>query len=509
MGENTATTTVTGSIIKADQTSIEEITEECIGQINPTQIFQSILASIPAFFDSQQTYISIFSNAQPSWHCTNNTNSSCISNKSNLCSLTSTDWAWDSGNLVHTSIISEWNLECANSFITGMPSTSYFVGCLIGGLVLSTFGDSFLGRKKLLCLSSLVMSLAALASGFSPNIWVYSVFRFLSGVGRASLAITALVLITERVGKRWRPTMAMVGFTHFSLGILALTGIAYLTRRSSWRVLYLCTSVPGIVCSIMCYFLLLESPRWLFMQGRDEESMDILRKLGTLKKDSKINIPQKNSNNTSPFASLKILIKKRWALKRLLTSVILSFGIGLMYFGMFLGVGNLGFNIYLSSTFSALLSLASYLITFLFWIPRCNRRLSLLGFCIIGGSTSIVFSVLGKHHKGLTMGMELVSLFCACMAYNLVLMYTVELFPTCVRNSASSLVRQAMILGSVFDPVLILLGRKNMMYCYGVFGVTMLFSGFMVVFLPETRGKVLCDTMEEQEFRDQRTESKI
>ncbi|KMT02665.1 hypothetical protein BVRB_9g203420 [Beta vulgaris subsp. vulgaris] len=431
--------------------SIEDMVEKSIGCLNSTQILQTMLASLPPFFDSQQTFISVFAHAQPTWHCTgtNNSNLSCSSNNSDICSLSKAEWAWDSTN-VHTSIISEWNLECASSFMTSFPTTCYFVGCFLGGLLLATLGDSKLGRKNLLCFSSLVMSFAALASTFSPNFWVYSVFRFISGFGRAPLAISALVLLTERVGKRWRSQAAMVGFIHFSLGILVLTAIAYLTKAFSWRMLYLWTSIPGILCSIVCYFFLLESPRWLFMQGRTKDSMAVLRKLGSTTHDyytnttslmTNIRTQQEtpNDSSTSSFASLKILFKKRWAIKRLLAAVILAFGIGLMYFGMFLGVGNLGFNIYLTSTFSALISLASYLLTFLFWVQRCNRRSSLLGFCVISGATSIMFSILGKDgHEGILIGLELVSLFCACMAYNLVLMYTVELFPTCVRNSAAS-----------------------------------------------------------------------
>ncbi|XP_010688756.2 organic cation/carnitine transporter 2 [Beta vulgaris subsp. vulgaris] len=500
--------------------SIDDMIEQSVGRLNVTQILQVLLTTLAPLFDSQQTYISIFAHAQPTWHCTSsNTNSkiSCSSsNNSNICRLSKSDWAWDYPN-VHTSIISEWDLECASSFITGFPTTCYFVGCLLGGLVLATLGDSSLGRKNLLCVSLLVMSLAALASSFSPNFWVYSIFRFVSGAGRAPVAITALVLQTEKTCKRWRSRLIMMGFINFSLGILLLTAIAYLTKDSSWRNLYLWTSIPGIACSLLCYFFLLESPRWLFMQGRTEDSIAILRKLGSTTSVvystltiNNMGALQKGPKETSSFASLKILINEKWAVKRLLASMLLAFGIGLMYFGMFLGVGNLGFNIYLTAALSALLSLLSYLLTFLYWIPRCNRRISMLGFCVISGATSIIFSVLGKHsYQGLIISLEVVSLFCACMAYNLVLMYTVELFPTCVRNSASSLVRQAMIFGSVFDPVLILIGRKNKIYSYGVFGITVLVCGFLVLCLPETRGKVLCDTMEEQELRDNKSSSII
>ncbi|KMT02666.1 hypothetical protein BVRB_9g203430 [Beta vulgaris subsp. vulgaris] len=161
--------------------SIDDMIEQSVGRLNVTQILQVLLTTLAPLFDSQQTYISIFAHAQPTWHCTSsNTNSkiSCSSsNNSNICRLSKSDWAWDSPN-VHTSIISEWDLECASSFITGFPTTCYFVGCLLGGLILATLGDSSLGRKNLLCVSLLVMSLAAFASSFSPNFWVYSIFRF-------------------------------------------------------------------------------------------------------------------------------------------------------------------------------------------------------------------------------------------------------------------------------------------------------------------------------------------
>ncbi|XP_074285177.1 organic cation/carnitine transporter 3-like [Silene latifolia] len=485
--------------------SVDEIIEQSIGRLNFTQILQIILVSLPSFFDSQQTFISVFAHAQPTWHCTGS-NTSCASN-SNLCDLSKTEWAWDSGN-VYTSIISEWNLQCLGSIIAGMPGTAFFIGCFLGGLLLATLGDSSLGRKNLLCISSLVMSVAALASAFSPNVWVYSVFRFLCGIGRAPVAICALVLLTERVSKRWRAQAAMAGFVTFSLGILGLTGIAFLTRDFSWRTLYLWTSVPGIISSVLCYLFLYESPRWLLMQGREKDAMAVLRGLGsdTIISPSLLNAKtEQKLPKTNPFISLKILLSRRWAVKRLIASMLLAFGIGLIFFGMFLGVGNLGFDIYLTSVFNAILTLFSYLLTFLWWIQHCNRRSSLLGFCTISGATCLIFSVMGTSHKGILISLEIVSLFCASMANNLVLMYMVELFPTCVRNSGSSLVRQAMILGSVFDPMLVMLGTKNIIYSYGTFGLVMLLCGFLVLWLSETRGKVLCDTMEEQELVDQDT----
>ncbi|XP_074287450.1 organic cation/carnitine transporter 3-like [Silene latifolia] len=487
--------------------SLDDVIQQSIGRLNLTQILQTFLVSMPSFFDNQQTFISVFTHAQPTWHCTSNNSSSSSSSctpTSNLCDLSKTDWTWDSGN-VHTSIISEWDLQCASSIFAGMPATSYFTGCLLGGVVLATLGDSSFGRKNLLTISTLVMSLAAFASSFSPNIWVYSVFRFFCGAGRASIGTCALVLLTERVGKKSRPQATMIGFTCFSLGMLSLSGIAILTRGLSWRAMYLWTSIPGIICAILCHFCLYDSPRWLFMHGRGKDAMEVLRCLGDVSQIiprlSNIETVQKVANtSTNPFISFMVILSRRWAVKRLLAIMFLAFGIGMMYFGMFLGVENLGYNIYLTLVFHSLLSLSSYVLFFLWWMQNCNRKTSLLGFCTISGALSIAMSLLGKDDNLMLIALELVSLFCACMAYNMVLMYMVELFPTCVRNSTSSLVRQSMILGSVFDPMLILVGRDNMIYSYGVFGLVMLLCGFLVLCLPETKGKVLYDTMEEQEF---------
>lgn len=94
---------------------------------------------------------------------------------------------------------------------------------------------------------------------------------------------------------------------------------------------------------------------------------------------------------------------------------------------------------------------------------------------------------------------EMVSLFSACTAIHVLLIYTTELFPTCVRNSAISMVRQTFVLAGVFSPVLAAAGWQNGILSYGVFGVTIAFCGSFVTFLPETKGSRICDTMDEEE----------
>ncbi|KAL9244260.1 hypothetical protein vseg_018057 [Gypsophila vaccaria] len=482
--------------------SVEEVIESSLGRMRWTQIIQAVLASIPPIFDNQQTLISVFTDAHPTWHCTGTNTRSCNS-YTDVCTLPRSDWAW-SGNK-HSTVISDWDLECASSFVKGLPATCYFLGCLLTGFMVASLGDSSLGRKKLLVISCMVMSLAALASGFAPNFWCYCVIRFICGAGRVSVTISSCVLLSEKVGKKWRGQFVLFGFISLTIGLMSLTGIAHATRNSSWRALYLWTSIPGIICSVVIHFFLFESPRWLFLQGRQNQALTVLKRIGSidhlglLLAQNMLKIEQGSPGNTNPFSSIKILFNKRWAIQRLIVTMVLTFGVGMMYFGMLLGVGGLGLNIYLSSIFNSFISLFSSLLTYLFWIQRFNRRSSVLAFCTVSGATSMLSIAARQHHKGVHIGLELIALLCACMVFNISFMYTVELFPTCVRNTAASLTRQALIFASMFVPVLVVIGRRNVKFCPTVFGVTIIVCGLLVLSLPETRGKVMCDTMEEEQ----------
>ncbi|KAJ4828438.1 hypothetical protein Tsubulata_047629, partial [Turnera subulata] len=482
--------------------TIDEVIEKFLGSFGWSQFLQCILVSLAQLFDGQQVLISVFADAEPPWHCLKSyTNGS---SNIDICKISSTEWAWDAGYSKTT--ISEWSLQCASPFIKALPASSFFMGCIIGGFTLATLGDSSLGRKKLLFLSSIIMSLASLLTIFSTNVWLYSACRFISGVGRASIGSCVLVLLTEKVGKNWRGRIIVMGILFITIGYMSLPGIAYITRgSSSWRSLYLCTSIPAILYCILLYFSVTESPKWLLNQGREEEAFATLRGLAHLDDKSVslylLSMPQKqNSNlNNNFYSSFNILLSERWALRRILAVMVLCFGIGMVYYGMPLGVGNLGYNIYLSSLFHGLLELPSYPFTFIV-VDKWDRRGSIFWFCALSGMLSLlcVYST-SNFSEEIKVGLELGSFFCARMACSLGLIYTTELFPTSVRNTATSMARMALVSSAVFSPALISAGKTNSLLSYGVFGIVILLCSLCVYPLPETRGAILNGTIYEQE----------
>jgi hypothetical protein len=287
-------------------------------------------------------------------------------------------------------------------------------------------------------------------------------------------------------------------FFIYSLGLLSLAAVAYMNRGSSWRILYLCTSILAISYCIIAYFCVYESPRWLFMQERDIEAISVLKRIASIDISSLESYQE--ISRVNPY-KLMDLFKRRWALQRILATMVLGFGVGVVFFGMLLGVGNLGFNIYLSVIFNASLLIPSNLLT-LFFIARWKRKISLFAFCITSGICSIICVIVGSSKKGIKIGLELASFFCARLAYHMLIIFTMELFPTSVRNSATTLARQVVAFGSVFDPILTSAGRRKEFLSFGIFGLTILLCGFFVILLPETRDRTLCNTMDEQEHKD-------
>lgn len=71
--------------------------------------------------------------------------------------------------------------------------------------------------------------------------------------------------------------------------------------------------------------------------------------------------------------------------------------------------------------------------------------------------------------------------FSANTAFSILMIYTLELFLTCVRNSTTSMVRQGLALGAILSPVLISAGRNYIEFLsYGVFGVLIICCGVFV-----------------------------
>ncbi|KAM0943723.1 putative major facilitator, sugar transporter, major facilitator superfamily [Dioscorea sansibarensis] len=480
---------------KTAPASLDEAIESFTGGTSKALLWQAFLASSAWIFDAQQTFINVFTDAQPAWHSTTGGGGG----DATQCNLTRESWTWDHPK--ETSIISDWDLQCSSAAVVGLPASAFFAGCLVGGLLLATLSDSKFGRKNMLFFTSLSMSISAGLTSASPNLAIYSLLRFISGFSRATIGTNALVLSTELVGRGWREAVGIMGFLCFSLGFLSLPLMAYLVRDHSWRMLYILTFIMSLIYSIIIFFFLKESPRWLLVRGRRDEAMQTLGiKSGSgTRFSSCLDMFEKEEKKDSDvFSSMRVLWEKRWVFRRMVAAMMVGIGIGMVYYGMPLALGSLGSNLYVSVGMNALSEVPSNLLVFVL-IERMSRRMCLLGFNVMSGLGCIMCVFLVRRWWRVVA--EMVGFFAACSGFSMMLVYSVELFPTAVRNSAVMMVREAMVLGGVVAPMMITAGGRagNGVVSFGVFGLVIMCFSLFVVCLPETKGRQIFDTLEEEE----------
>ncbi|KAI0529492.1 hypothetical protein KFK09_002044 [Dendrobium nobile] len=474
--------------------SIDDVLERYMSASTPNLLFP-FLASLTWIFDSQQNFVNVFSDNPPPWHCTSST---C--DFTTPCNLPSnTSWSFSKPRKI--SIISDFSLECSSPVLHALPASSFYAGCLVGGISLATLADSRLGRKNSLVFSSFIMSLTAVLTAFSPNLAVYAVLRFACGFARANVGTSAFVLSSELVSRRHRNRVSILTFIFSTTGFLSLPAIAFLNRAYSWRVLYLYTSIPSLFYSIFLHFFMMESPRWLLLKDKTKEAIETLKKLLPLIETvsfSDLAVTRSDKTESSDlFSAARMLWEKRWALRRLGSIMIVSFGVGMMYYGMPFNLGSLDANLYISVALNAAAELLSAFIVF-FLASAVSRRRSMVVLMVVSGGCSLACTAIGGW---LAVAVELVAFFGVYTSLSLVMIYNVELFPTCVRNSALAVLRTAVVLGGVAAPALVAAGRRRKFLSFGVFGIVIIFCGLFIVFLPETRGRALSDTMEEEEHK--------
>lgn len=178
---------------------------------------------------------------------------------------------------------------------------------------------------------------------------------------------------------------------------------------------------------------------------------------------------------------------------RLFLAVAINFLCSVVYYGISLNVVNLETNLYLNVLLNAVAEMPAFAITAIL-LDRFGRKPLAIGtlwfsgfFCFAG---SLVKNV--GMWKVVRMVCGVLGIFGVAATYNLLFIYTAELFPTVVRNAALGCATQAAQMGAILAPIVVVLGGG---IPFLVFGVCGLVAGIHAFYLPETLNKPLYDTM--------------
>lgn len=150
-----------------------------------------------------------------------------------------------------------------------MLAASCYGGMLVGGIVNGAYGDQ-LGRRPTLLTGLLMVSTASITSVFVPNVQVFCVLEFISGVGIGTLIPSITAIATEAAPSTHRGMFVTFVTSFWTVGTIYMALIAFMMfglNKMSWRLLILVSTIPSVSALILAYFFVPESARYLASQG--------------------------------------------------------------------------------------------------------------------------------------------------------------------------------------------------------------------------------------------------
>jgi|GEM_PF-2273860 len=162
----------------------------------------------------------------------------------------------------------------------GIAAAAYIVGACVGALLFGQLTDRF-GRKKLFLITLGVYILATVATAFAFAPWYFYLARFFtgSGIGGEYAAINSA--IDELIPARLRGRIDLIINGTYWFGAAAGSALVILLLSSvfpadiGWRLAFGIGAVLGLVILVVRRHVP-ESPRWLFIHGREEEAERIV-----------------------------------------------------------------------------------------------------------------------------------------------------------------------------------------------------------------------------------------
>ncbi|MFV9636571.1 sugar porter family MFS transporter [Mycobacterium neumannii] len=174
--------------------------------------------------------------------------------------------------------------------VTGVAVAAALIGAAVGALAGGRLADK-IGRLSVMKIAALLFFISAFGTGLATNIWMFTIFRIVGGIGVGVASVIAPAYIAETSPPRIRgrlgslQQLAIVSGIFISLAIDALLArLAGGSREelwlgmAAWRWMLVVMAVPAVVYGVLA-FTIPESPRYLVATYRIPEARRVLTKL--------------------------------------------------------------------------------------------------------------------------------------------------------------------------------------------------------------------------------------
>ena len=382
--------------------------------------------------------------------------------------------------------------------------------------------SDLLGRRPVLKIAAVLFALSAVASALAPSFVALVAARMLGGLGVGAALIIAPMYIAEIAPAAMRGRMVSFNQLNIVIGISAAFFTNYLILRLgqsdlawaealrlgewNWRWMLGVEALPAIFYFV-ALFAVPESPRWLVMNGKDEDARRVFERVSDRARaeanvravKASLHAEQSQERATlrelfRPAMRLVLVIGVSVAILQQITGINSVFFYAPMIFEQS-GIGTDAS--FLQAVLVGLVNLVFTVLAILF-IDRLGRR-PLLGAGLTGIAGSMLLLSYGFGSADMNPNIILVGIlgFVASFAISLgPVMWVLfsELCPNRVRGLAISFVglinsAVSFIVQLIFPWELQTLGNSATFLIYAVFAIV----GLIVVMrlLPETKGKSL------------------
>jgi MFS family permease len=171
-----------------------------------------------------------------------------------------------------------------SSFDVGMAGALYVAGACIGALFFGQLTDRF-GRKKLFLITLAVYTVATVLTAFSMTPTWYFACRFLTGAGIGGEYAAINSAIDELIPAKYRGRVDLsingsfwVGAAAGALLTIPLLDPTVIDQKWGWRLAFGLGAILAVGILIVRRHVP-ESPRWLFIHGREDEGDRIVRSI--------------------------------------------------------------------------------------------------------------------------------------------------------------------------------------------------------------------------------------